>query len=79
MQEEKVDFFFFFCKLQHDSGLWENKLCKWSHDVAWSHFAKMQDIRQDDGEAGTSFIAANFKILITSLYDVRSDLLEWRF
>lgn len=39
----------------------------------------MQDIRQDDGEAGTFFIAANFKILITSLYDVRRDLLEWRF
>lgn len=34
MQEEKVDFFFFFGKLQHNSGLWENKWCKWSHDVA---------------------------------------------
>lgn len=79
MQEEKVNFF---CKLnspQHDSGLWGNKLCKWNLDVAWSHWAKMQNIRQDDGEAGAFFIAANFKKLITSLYDVRSDLLEWRF
>lgn len=39
----------------------------------------MQNIRQDDDEAGAFFIAANFKILITSLYDVQSDLLEWRF
>lgn len=39
----------------------------------------MQNIRQDDGEAGAFFIAANFKKLIASLYDVQSDLLEWRF